>query len=277
MGALLGHKLDTTGLAAERAGVFGKGWVALLRELGLGREEALNTLAEVAAAAQGPSGTLAIWQAFTTTLDTPEDLVHGRVLPSSASPAGFDEWLGVIRDKLKTTCVAEDAPYRHLTMMLARGITAEDKTNFFWRVQGWCDQVAMPGVMAERFDWASSLAEAIEKARQDVVDCRRRKGLKQICARELVRADAKQAAALRRVRPRTSEPEPAASAHSPTPAGNGPAKRPPKPKGRRPRGLPKRKSANGGIKTATPRQEMGLPHWTNEDYEEHASSSLERE
>lgn len=182
VGALLGHTLDATGLAAERAGVFGKGWVALLRGLGLGREEALNTLAEVAAAAQGPKGTLAIWQAFTTALDTPEDLVHGRVLPSSASPAGFDEWLDGIRDRLKATCVTEDAPYRHLAMMLARGITVEDKTNFFWMVQGWCDQVAMPGVMADRFDWASSLAEAIGSARQEVVDCRRRKGLKQIGA-----------------------------------------------------------------------------------------------
>ena len=256
--SLLGHTLDTTGMSAERAGIFGKGWIALLRKLGLGREQALNALADVALLTQGPNGTLAVWQAFTTALDTPEDLISGSVLATSASPCGFDEWLGEVRDKLTAMHVTDDAPYRQLTMMTARGITKEDKWKFFILVQGWRDQVSLPEMLPDRFDWASSLAEAIDNARRSIIDDRRRLGLKQIGARDLARADAKVKASTRRVRPR--------HAGAPTPArrpllpGKGPTKRVPKPKGRLPKGLPKRKAkprvANSG---ATPAEAAPPP------------------
>jgi hypothetical protein len=68
--AMLGHTLDVSGMYSDRLGLFGKGWLVLLEDLGLTKAQALNALVAVARVLQGTHGTLAIWKAFTSTLDT---------------------------------------------------------------------------------------------------------------------------------------------------------------------------------------------------------------
>ena len=201
--SLLGHTLDTSGVAAERNGLFGKGWIDLLDSLGLARPAALNALVAVAAVLHGPHGTLSLWEAFTSILDTPEAHITDQ---SAAHTTVYNEWAVSIRDRLRTLKITDDQPYRTLTSMCALGMTADDRSQFANLVQAWLDSLLLPGAGAH--EWAETLVDAIAQARVEVVDTRQRLGQKHIKVRELARADAKIAALERRTRRCLNPPAP---------------------------------------------------------------------
>ena len=204
--SLIGHTLDTTGVAAERNGLFGAGWIRLLHELGLDRPSALDALVSVAATLHGPHGTFAIWSAFTSILDTPETHVADMTAPRSSE---YSEWAVSIRDRLRVLKIEDDQPYRTLTAMDALGMTNDDKFQFADLVQGWLDSLKLPG--ADAHDWAETLVDAIAQARVEVIDARQRLGQRQIKARDRARADAKMTALERRARRTPNPPAPKGS------------------------------------------------------------------
>jgi hypothetical protein len=192
-GALLGHTLDDSGVAAERNGMFGAGWLGLLQRLGLRRHEALDALVAVSGTLHGDKGTSTLWRAFTTTLEM-------AAAESPPSPdADFDVWLLGVREQLREEGVAEDEPYRALSAMAAVGVTATNRTDFTYAVECWVglSTECRAGPGAPR-----CLSEVVLAARAQVVDARRRAGRKQIMARDLARADAKMVAMERRTKQR---------------------------------------------------------------------------
>ena len=133
--ALLGHTLDTSGLYADRMGLFGKGWILLLQELGLDRPDALNALVDVATVLQGKDGTSAVWKAFTTALGTPDRGVTGDVASQIPAATAFTVWATALRVRLRDEQVENDEPYRILAGAGATGMSAEDMANFACLVQ----------------------------------------------------------------------------------------------------------------------------------------------
>jgi len=187
--ALLGHTLDVSGMYADRAGLFGKGWLRLLCAAGLERQRALNALAAVANTLQGPSGTQTIWRAFTTALDETDCALVGRV-PAQVSYAGaFTDWAAGIRQRLRVTGVDDDMPYRVLATAGAIGMAAVDMADFACLVQDWIEgtEQGEPQVA----EWAADLTEAIELAGATVANDRYHRGCRKITARDRARADAK--------------------------------------------------------------------------------------
>jgi hypothetical protein len=197
--SLLGHTLDTTGIATERNGLFGRGWVTLLGSLGMDRPDALNALVEVANELHGPKGTFAIWKAFTesleenhcSTADDPTD-------PTGAADPQYLEWLLDVRTELRSQAVEDDEPFRTLSAMTASGMTSDDRLEFQDLVTSW---IVQNDIMdPDRFGWATSLADAVLMARAHVWDSRQQRGRRMIKVRDLARADAKLVAAERRAK-----------------------------------------------------------------------------
>jgi hypothetical protein len=197
--SLLGHTLDTTGIATERNGLFGRGWITLLGSLGLDRPDALNALVEVANELHGPNGTFAIWKAFTesleenqcSTADNPTD-------PTGAADPRYLEWLLDVRTELRRQAVEDDEPFRTLSAMTAPGMTSDDRLEFQDLVVSWTVQNDI--LDPDRFGWATNLADAVLMARAHVWDSRQQRGRRLIKVRDLARADAKVVTAERRAK-----------------------------------------------------------------------------
>jgi hypothetical protein len=198
--ALLGHTLDTSGLYSDRAGLFGRGWLKLLRMLGLTKPAALDALVAVAGVLQGSDGTQAIWRAFTTVLDTPERGVAGGVASQLLDAAAFGTWAADLRGRLRDEGVEDDGPYRALSSASATGMSTQDMSNFLCLVQDWIDAIELGDaeISADVRTWADTLPEAIELAEAAVAQDRRARGRRKITARERARADAKNKALERR-------------------------------------------------------------------------------
>jgi hypothetical protein len=190
--ALIGHTLDTTGMAVERQGLFGKGWVPLLCGMGLNEPKALDTLVSVSEVLQGQDGVFSIWRAFTALMDTPEaaiaDLTHCSHFRDS-----YHEWAAEIREALLAMGVKEDAPFRLLAGMAARGMTKDDTETFVMYVQGWRELMATGDIddRQDAVEWAGCLEDVIVGAAEIIAEGRRHRSMQQIKARELARADAK--------------------------------------------------------------------------------------
>jgi hypothetical protein len=192
---LIGHTLDATGMALERNGIFGKGWIELLADMGLGRPAALDALVAVASVLQGQDGTIAVWEAFTGSIEGASAAV---LCETDESATPFMSWAVDVRALLRQLSTQEDEPYRALSRMVAAGMTAGDREEFGELVQGWL-------VLQEidddtKLDWADSLPDAVLRAMAHVTGSRQRRGLKQIRALDIARADAKVAAEERRTR-----------------------------------------------------------------------------
>jgi hypothetical protein len=199
--ALLGHTLDITGLLSDRAGLFGRGWLTLLEELGLEGAEAMNALVEVANVLQGPSGTLAIWKAFTSVLEVPDRTVVGEPKEQISHSASFREWAAETRDRLRSEGIEDDEPYRLLAGAGAMGMSNSDMSNFACMVQAWSDGMEEGGEAAlDAAGWAASTTDAIESASEIVAEDRLERGCRTIKAREKAREDAKASALDRRER-----------------------------------------------------------------------------
>lgn len=200
VGALLGHTLDTTGLAVERAGLFGQGWLHLLVSLGLDRPTALNAMVTVMEVLQGPRGTRAIWDAFTEALADPACSPSKEHGPYPPSIEDFDSWLLSLKVEVGDMFPNDDAPIRAITTMGTRAMTHDDRSLFACRVASWKQ---FPS------EWADTLAEAVLLAKEEVQHSRRCQGLRLATAREVARADAKHKALARRadlVLPNTGTP-----------------------------------------------------------------------
>jgi hypothetical protein len=195
--AMLGHTLDVSGMYADRAGLFGKGWLQLLSASGLDRPQALNALAAVANTLQGTSGTQKIWKAFTTALDEPDCGLVGRVQSQNSYAGAFANWAGVIRQRLRNESVDDDEPYRLLAAAGAVGMAPVDMADFAGLVQDWIDAEEQ-GELQAVSDWAADLTEAIEQAGLSVARDRFHRGCKKIRARDRARADTKAKALDRR-------------------------------------------------------------------------------
>ena len=190
--ALLGHTLDTTGLFSDRAGLFGKGWLALLGALGLSHAEALNALVEVANVLQGPKGTHAIWKAFTAALEVPERDVVGEPRDQVSHSASFREWATELRARLRDEAVEDDEPYRLLAGAGASGMSTSDMANFACLVQYWADGMDGGGSDAiEAATWAADTTEALRVAGATVAQDRLDRGCTTIKARDKAREDTK--------------------------------------------------------------------------------------
>jgi hypothetical protein len=183
--AMIGHTLDTTGLATERGGIFGKGWIQLLELMGLGRAEALNALVAVAEVLHGSKGTLAVWTAFTEAL---EDATTSH-LDNGSAGTDFERWALEIRGQLRALQTEDDEPFRVLCRMAARGMTNEDRDEFQWLVLGWLTQVELDE--PDRFEWAADLPDAVLMAMAQVTASRRKRGQSLIRAIDIRRAETK--------------------------------------------------------------------------------------
>jgi ribonuclease HI len=191
--ALLGHTLDISGMYSDRMGLFGKGWICLLQELGLDRPSALNALVAVANVLQGKDGTRTIWEAFTTSLGAPEREVAGEVASQMPASKAFGVWAAALRLRLREELVESDEPYRILAAAGAVGMSAEDMANFACLVQDWIDAVELcdPDIDSDVRTWATDTADAVEMAGASVALDRRTRGRIKIKARDLARVDAK--------------------------------------------------------------------------------------
>jgi hypothetical protein len=190
----LGHTLDTTGLALERAGFFGGGgwWIPLLEKLGMTRPEALTVLAALTDLLHGAKGTHTIWLAFTSVLHDPEATkIAGIDVKSTVEIAEFAEWRAEIHSRLRSLGGASDHTHRLITAMAAVGQTIDDRALFTLMVQGWIECRNDPELASENDMEADSLSEAIQVASAHVAEGRRDRGAPLIRARELARADAK--------------------------------------------------------------------------------------
>lgn len=197
--AMLGHTLDVSGMYSDRLGLFGKGWLVLLEDLGLTKAQALNALVAVARVLQGTHGTLAIWKAFTSTLDTQERTPVGFVKSQGRTAQDFEEWTVGMRQRLRDEKVEDDAPFRALAAASATGMTNKDMDDFACLVQGWVEGTTEDDSTAEDLrSWAKDIAEAIEMAGATVATDRNKRGCQKIAARERARADMKAKAADRK-------------------------------------------------------------------------------
>jgi hypothetical protein len=190
--AMLGHTLDVTGMYSDRLGLFGNGWLVLLEDLGLQRAQALNALVAVARVLQGTHGTLAIWKAFTSTLDTQDRTAVCSVKSQLRTAHGFEEWAAEMRQRLREEGVEDDEPFRVLAAASATGMANKDMDDFACLVQGWVEGTMENDSTAEDLRcWAKDTAEAIEMAGATIAADRNKRGCRKIAARDRARADAK--------------------------------------------------------------------------------------
>jgi hypothetical protein len=198
--ALLGHTLDTSGMALERAGFFGGGWIPLLEELGLSRDGALTTLATLTGLLHGPDGTQAVWSAFTAGLENanPTKATDMQTQPVSCDME-FEEWRASVRSQLRAKGCEDNQVFRMVTIMSSSGYSQADRDEFTWAVTIWDEGIEL----GEESEY-TRLQDAIRGAFGEVVACRRARSEPLISIREAIRAEIK-AKAFDRMREKASD------------------------------------------------------------------------